>query len=259
MDENNIGKVDIVIDGVMRKSLLSDEYATAVTDKFAAFESKISLMKTDCDEKFQTMESQFSQYQDMAFRQFQISKRTEYIDIHYFSEDCPRIGKIEKGDWIDLYAAEDVIIPVKQYRLIPLGISMKLPEMYEAYVLPRSSTFKNWGVIMTNSQAVIDNSYNGTNDEWKFCAYCLQPKAEGIYTDDSDSKLFRYLAGKRWGNWVLKHFCRRKYEAHQYTLVRKGDKICQFRIQEHMPTVYFAQKETLNDEDRGGLGSTGTR
>lgn len=295
MDESNIGKIDVVIDGVTRKSLLSDDYAHTVTDRFGELGKELENLQNEVNNTLNkakqvaeelntqlrkdidsTIDSLFVQingcfsavnrdlininsFINCAPSIFQISKRTEYIDIHYLYKDYLDINKIEKGDWIDLYAADDVIIPINQFRVIPLGISMRLPEMYEAYILPRSSMFKNWGIIMPNSQAVIDNSYNGTNDEWKLCAYCLQPKAEGIYTDESDSKPFRYLAGKKWGNWVLKHFCRRKYEAHRYTLVRKGDRICQFRIQEHMPHVYFDIKDKLNDEDRGGLGSTGTR
>ena len=73
------------------------------------------------------------------------------INIKYFS-DIEKVERISVGNWIDLRAAEDVDIPVGEYKLIPLGVAMQLPEGYEAHVLPRSSTFKNYGIIMTNSQ-----------------------------------------------------------------------------------------------------------
>ena len=85
-----------------------------------------------------------------------------------------KIGKIEAGDWVDLRAAETVEMKAGEHRLISLGVSMKLPEGYEAHVAPRSSTFKNWGILMTNSVGVIDNSYSGTNDIWKFSAYAAR-------------------------------------------------------------------------------------
>ena len=85
-----------------------------------------------------------------------------------------KIGKIEAGDWVDLRAAETVEMTAGEHRLISLGVSMKLPDGYEAHVAPRSSTFKNWGILMTNSVGVIDNSYSGTKDIWKFSAYATR-------------------------------------------------------------------------------------
>ncbi len=96
------------------------------------------------------------------------------IKIKYHNDELVKIGKIEKGDWIDLRAAENVTLKAGEHRLISLGVSMKLPEGYEAHVAPRSSTFKNWGILMTNSVGVIDNSYSGTNDIWKFSAYATR-------------------------------------------------------------------------------------
>ena len=78
------------------------------------------------------------------------------------------------GDWIDLRAAEDIEMKVGEYRLIPLGIAMQLPEGYEAIVAPRSSTFKNFGIILANSIGVIDESYCGDNDQWHFPAVALR-------------------------------------------------------------------------------------
>lgn len=102
-----------------------------------------------------------------------------------------------KGDWIDLSASKTIEInaPVADTlkkrngdkvrlvnfdrRLIPLGIAMKLPKGYEAVVLPRSSTFGKYSIIMTNSEGVIDNSYSGNNDEWKFPALAFQKTTIG--------------------------------------------------------------------------------
>lgn len=92
------------------------------------------------------------------------------INIVYHDPDLQKIEKIDVGDWIDLRAAEDVYMKAGDFRLISLGVSMKLPSGYEAHVVPRSSTFKTWGILQTNSMGVIDNSYSGTNDVWKFPA-----------------------------------------------------------------------------------------
>lgn len=81
---------------------------------------------------------------------------------------------IQNGDWIDLSASATVFMEKGQFIIIPLGISMELPEGYEAHIVPRSSTFKNWGIIQTNSMGVIDNSYCGDGDVWGFPAYAVR-------------------------------------------------------------------------------------
>lgn len=78
--------------------------------------------------------------------------------------------KVPNGDWIDLRSAENVKLKAGEFKLINLGVSMKLPEGYEAHIVPRSSTFKTWGVIQTNHMGVVDNSYCGNNDIWRFPA-----------------------------------------------------------------------------------------
>lgn len=88
--------------------------------------------------------------------------------------DQQKIGKIAVGDWIDLRSAETVIMETGEFRLISLGVSMKLPEGYEAHVVPRSSTFKNFGILLANSFGVIDNSYSGDKDIWKFPAIAMR-------------------------------------------------------------------------------------
>ena len=96
------------------------------------------------------------------------------IKIKYANQLIKRIEKFACGDWIDLRSAEDIELKAGEFKLIPLGIAMELPEGYEAHVVPRSSTFKNFGVIQTNSLGVIDETYCGDNDYWFFPAYALR-------------------------------------------------------------------------------------
>ena len=98
----------------------------------------------------------------------------ETIQIKYFVKDIEKVSKIDKGDWIDLRAAETVEMKAGEFRLIPLGVGMILPEGYEAHLAPRSSTYKNFVIIQTNSVAVIDESYCGDNDQWRYPAYALR-------------------------------------------------------------------------------------
>ncbi len=100
---------------------------------------------------------------------------SETIRIRYLSDKIEKLRAIDgKSDWIDLRAAEDVVMKKGDFYLIPLGVAMKLPEGYEAHIVPRSSTFKNFGIIQTNHQGVIDNSYSGDNDEWKMAALAMR-------------------------------------------------------------------------------------
>jgi dUTP pyrophosphatase len=92
------------------------------------------------------------------------------IRIKYHNPDLEKLQSISVGNWIDLRAAEDVIIFAGQDKLISLGVSMQLPEGYEAHIIPRSSTFKNFGVTQVNSMGVVDSTYAGENDIWKFWA-----------------------------------------------------------------------------------------
>lgn len=96
------------------------------------------------------------------------------IKVKYFDPMITPISKISVGDWIDLRSAETVELKAGEYKAIPLGVGMILPDEYEAYVLPRSSTFKNYGIICPNSMGVIDNSYSGDGDEWHFLVYALR-------------------------------------------------------------------------------------
>lgn len=97
----------------------------------------------------------------------------ENIKIRYL-RGVKKIERFNTGDWIDLRAAEDVTVKAGEYRAIPLGVAMELPVGYEAMVVPRSSTFKKYGIIMANSIGIIDESFKGDNDEWHFVAYALR-------------------------------------------------------------------------------------
>ena len=153
---------------------------------------------------------------------------TMQIKIKYHTDITPleRIAG-SKSDWIDLRAAEDVLIPVGEYKLISLGVSMELPAGYEAHIVPRSSTFKNYGIIQVNSIGIIDNAYCGDNDIWHFPAFCLVGK-----------DVVNGAAG---------------------TMIHKNDRICQFRIVKKQPEISFLQVDRLGNEDRDGIGSTGRR
>lgn len=98
----------------------------------------------------------------------------ETIKIKYFDKDIDKIKKINKGDWVDLRSAETINLKKGEFRLIPLGVGMKLPDGYEANIVPRSSTYKNFKVLQTNSFAVIDNSYSGDSDEWKLPVIAME-------------------------------------------------------------------------------------
>lgn len=139
------------------------------------------------------------------------------VKIKYHGDVKP-IEVFENGDWIDLRAAEDVDMKAGEFRLISLGVSMKLPEGYEAHIVPRSSTYRHWGIIQTNHMGVVDNSYSGTNDIWKFPALAIRD-----------------------------------------TAIYKNERICQFRIMKKQPNLGFVPVDELDDEDRGGFGSSGTK
>lgn len=124
------------------------------------------------------------------------------ICVKYHSDEIDRIEQISEGDWIDLRAAETVTLKAEDYALISLGISVKMPEGYEAHLAPRSSAFRNWGIQQPNSVGVIDNSYSGDNDIWKMpvvatrdttinvndriCQFRLMPRMEKINIIETD-------------------------------------------------------------------------
>lgn len=96
------------------------------------------------------------------------------IKIKYVKDGMEKIVQIDRGDWIDLRTPEDIYLEPGEYKLIPLGVAMALPPNYEALLIPRSSTFKKYGVIQTNSIGLIDETYCGDNDEWLFPVYATR-------------------------------------------------------------------------------------
>lgn len=97
------------------------------------------------------------------------------IQIKYFTDEIEKLTYIDgKSDWIDLRAAKKMELKAGQYAMIPLGVAMKLPEGYEAHIVPRSSTYKNYGLIQTNHMGVVDESYCGDNDQWHMPVYALR-------------------------------------------------------------------------------------
>lgn len=96
------------------------------------------------------------------------------LRIKYFDKNIEKLKKTEKGDWIDLRSAIDISLKKGDFALIPLGVGMVLPDGYEAHIVPRSSTFKNWKIIQTNSVGIIDNSYSGENDQWMMPVYAVE-------------------------------------------------------------------------------------
>lgn len=138
------------------------------------------------------------------------------IKIKYFTKDIDKIYRIQVGDWIDLRAAKTVHLLPGDMAMIPLGIGMILPEGYEAHLVPRSSFFWRTGLMQGNSFGVIDSSYCGEDDEWRFPVW-----------------------------------------ATRQCVVEKNERICQFRIMEKQPELRFIEVDHLQDESRGGFGSTG--
>ena len=97
------------------------------------------------------------------------------IKIKYLDDSIKRLTYVEgKSDWIDLAAAETVTLKKGEFKLIHLGVAMELPEGYEAHIAPRSSTYKNFKILQTNSVGVVDRSYCGPNDWWKMAVYATE-------------------------------------------------------------------------------------
>lgn len=141
------------------------------------------------------------------------------IKIKYHTDIEP-LKFFENGDYVDLRCAEDTVLFPGEFGLIPLGVSMQLPEGYEANIVPRSSTYKNFSIIQANHFGIVDESFAGDNDQWMFPAINLS-------------------RNKTW--------------------IKKNDRIAQFRIQKKQSKFEFEVVETLGNEDRGGIGSSGRR
>jgi dUTP pyrophosphatase len=88
------------------------------------------------------------------------------IKIKYFNDKLLPLEKITKGNWIDLRASRSIVLRKGESLNIPLGIAMELPQGYEAHIVPRGSTFKNFKIVQTNHMGVVDTTYCGDTDEW---------------------------------------------------------------------------------------------
>ena len=139
------------------------------------------------------------------------------IKIKYHVDIIP-IKHKTNSDWVDLRAAEDIYMCTGEHKYIPLGVSMELPEGYEAHVVPRSSTYKNFGIIQANHCGIIDESYCGDDDRWYMSVISLKG-----------------------------------------SIIKKNDRICQFRIIKKQPQIDFEVVDSLENDNRGGLGSTGVK
>ena len=148
--------------------------------------------------------------------------------------DIENIQKLSGGDWIDLRCAEDTYMTHGDYKIIPLGVAIELPKGYEAFVIPRSSTFAKYGIIMANSMGLIDETYCGENDQWGFPAICLAK-----YSPCSEVERSLELPTDR-------------------TFIPKGTRIAQFRIMYHMQDLNIKYVDHLYGKDRSGFGSTGS-
>lgn len=99
----------------------------------------------------------------------------ERIEILYHSDKIDKLQYIDgKSDWIDLRSAERVELKQGEFKLISLGISMRLPDGYEAHIAPRSSSFKRWGIIQTNGVGIVDNSYSSSEDVYMMPVYATR-------------------------------------------------------------------------------------
>ena len=178
------------------------------------------------------------------------------IKVKYLNDSIPRLKKIDKGDWIDLCASKDYYILKGKTECIHLGVAMKLPNGYEAYIAPRSSTFKYFGLIIPHSIGIIDNSYSGNSDWWILPVYCLNPK-EDNYVDINDNKFIKFAMTNNIAKKIGKYIAGEFYDNRKFTFIPKGARIAQFRIMKNMPELKFTETFMLNNKSRGGFGSTG--
>lgn len=143
----------------------------------------------------------------------------EKFRIKYFN-DVTRLERISKGNWVDVRSAskEDIVLKAGEFKLIPLGFALELQQGKEGRLLPRSSTFKNFGIIQTNSEGIVDDTYIGDNDQWYFPAYALRD-----------------------------------------TVIKFNDRIGQMTVVDKTPEFELEEVNFFGNNDRGGIGSTGTK
>lgn len=140
---------------------------------------------------------------------------------------------IDNGEWIDLRLAETVHMSQGEFKLLSLGVRVKLPDEFEAWIVPRSGTFKNFGIIQANSIGIIDSSYCGPNDIWKFPAYATEDVGIG---KDTRICQFRIMSSQKASPMVK-------------------------QLWDWSDGVELIEEDWLegNEESRGGFGSTGEK
>lgn len=148
------------------------------------------------------------------FSLINVSPKT--IKVRYLP-GAAHMESIEIGDWIDMYVYEDTLCKKGEYTLINLGCAMELPKGYEGHLVPRSSTYKRWGIIQANHCGIFDHSYCGNDDIWMMPAIALEKDV----------------------------------------LIPKGTRVCQFRIIRNQPDIIFQEVEDLGNDNRSGFGTTG--
>ena len=139
------------------------------------------------------------------------------LKIKYHVKELEKLRYIDgKSDWIDLRVAENVSMKQGEYRLISMGISVEIPKGYEMLIVPRSSAYKNFGILQTKAMGVVDESFCGDNDIIHMPILAMRD-----------------------------------------TEIHINDRIGQFRLMPHQPEVHFIEVDHLDNEDRGGFGTTG--
>ena len=139
------------------------------------------------------------------------------LKIKYHVKELEKLRYIDgKSDWIDLRVAENVSMKQGEYRLISMGISVEIPKGYEMLIVPRSSAYKNFGILQTNAMGVVDESFCGDNDIIHMPILAMRD-----------------------------------------TEIHINARIGQFRLMPHQPEVHFIEVDHLDNEDRGGFGTTG--
>lgn len=176
---------------------------------------------------------------NFTFRELQdVNHNVIDVDIKYHDPELTKVAELDNGDWIDLRCAEKrnsnygqrgIYLNMGQFAIISLGVSIKVPEEYEVWLAPRSSTFKNFKVIETNGIGIIDNSYCGDNDILKMPVYAME---DTFIPFDARIAQFRLIP-------------------RMHYMMKDSSGMPMYS------TIKFHEKAKLDGPDRGGLGSTG--
>lgn len=184
------------------------------------------------------MKVQLVKYSDLPNEEQR--KYDEYancIRVRFEDVDDPTIMSFDQGDWIDAKLAEDVNLRAGEFMHASIGFAMAIPKNYEAWLVPRSSTFKHYGVIQTNGIGIIDNSYNGNSDIWKIPIYATRDITIPKGTRICQFRLVRTMDS--------------------YSHHRCDDKCIMDLHTDNNGAIVILVVDDLGNSDRGGFGSTG--